>query len=324
MLAFGFLTHVSLELLGFVSPWHGKSSGLKSPVTVAADPLATIGAVSAAASLFELCSKKVAQFEAEVTQFPELSKAGDKEVETHAKSLCGLVERAEQSIIPDIQQRLPEWPVQGTNFQELMTTVLNDQNTMGLSVAHAESGAGKSVAVALALTKYIPTTQAVTVLLKGPFYDSLRRFLRIKSVRLAFRVAGSLFTLLQEKGIRLQIVLDNTFDGGLRSDSEQGQLLLHLARDAFEKGHHFIVITQSKEGARQIADLNGDRTREVEQEDARLYRWQMAEAREFLINNSLRFRQEEGEEILNMSEVPDTFGGWRPVSISERMALEVL
>ena len=132
---------------------------------------------------------------------------------------------------------------------------------------------------------------------------------------LAERVTRGLFTALQSKKIRLQILLDNTFDGGVEAKSEVGQMLLQLARDAYETGHHVIVITQSKEAARQLADLNGERTREVQQEDGRRYRWRREEARDFLIKNL--FVQENIEEILNMSEVPDTFGGWRPISTME-------
>ena len=314
MVVLALLTHLSLELLGFVET-HAKSRVLKSPIAVGADPFAVIGAVSSAASVFEFCRKKVEQFVSEIANIPELSSSKDEDVKSHVEKLLGLVERAELSIIPDVQQRVPDSPVEGTAFQELMKSVLNDQSPTGLSVAHAESGAGKSVAAALALMQYTPTSQTVTVLLKGMFSESLQRFLRIARVGLAERVTRGLFTALQSKKIRLQILLDNTFDGGVEAKSEVGQMLLQLARDAYETGHHVIVITQSKEAARQLADLNGERTREVQQEDGRRYRWRREEARDFLIKNL--FVQENIEEILNMSEVPDTFGGWRPISTME-------
>ena len=178
MVVLALLTHLSLELLGFVEP-HAKSRVLKSPIAVGADPFAVIGAVSSAASVFEFCRKKVEQFVSEIANIPELSSSKDEDVKSHVEKLFGLVERAELSIIPDVQQRVPDSPVEGTAFHELMKSVLNDQSPTGLSVAHAESGAGKSVAAALALMQYTPTSQTVTVLLKGRFSESLQRFLRI-------------------------------------------------------------------------------------------------------------------------------------------------
>ena len=111
------------------------------------------------------------------------------------------------------------------------------------------------------------------------------------------------------------MVFDNTFDTGLRG---QDQLLMDLTRYAFQYRHHLIVITQSEETAREAATLNGERTRAVQQEDARTYRWRNTQARDFLTNNPLLdFREQTAEVVLNMTQIPDTFGGWRPVSIME-------
>ncbi|CAJ1420802.1 unnamed protein product [Effrenium voratum] len=178
----------------------------------------------------------------------------------------------------------------------------------------------RSVATALAL-RNCTQKSAVTVLLQGKFAGILEEFFRVSSADQAPRVAMELFRIMNQHGIRLQIVFDNTFDTGLMGEDPllgQIPLLMDLTRHAFQYRHHLIVTTQSEEAAREAATLNGERTRAVQQEDARTYRWRNTQARDFLTNNPLMdFREQTVEVVLNMTQIPDTFGGWRPVSIME-------
>ncbi|CAJ1443416.1 unnamed protein product [Effrenium voratum] len=149
-----------------------------------------------------------------------------------------------------------------------MMTVLNDNRTGGLSAVHAEPGVGKSVATALAL-RNCTQKSAVTVLLQGKFAGILEEFFRVSSADQAPRVAMELFRIMNQHGIRLQIVFDNTFDTGLMGEDPllgQIPLLMDLTRHAFQYRHHLIVTTQSEEAAREAATLNGERTRAVQQE----------------------------------------------------------
>ena len=192
-------------------------------------------------------------------------------------------------------------------------TVFSDNRATGVSVVHAEPGVGKSIAAAMALRNGMPNS-SVGVLLQGEFQKNLRDFFRVTDAVDAVEVASELFYLLQTRGIRLQIVFDNTFDRGLQ---EQDSILMGLTRPAFEFGHHLLVVTQSAQAAQEIATLNGGRSRAWEQDDARSYRWGHREARHFLENNPLRSNEQTIEEVLNMTQVPDEIGRWRPVSIDE-------
>ncbi|CAK9067232.1 unnamed protein product [Durusdinium trenchii] len=58
-------------------------------------------------------------------------------------------QEARNIIVPNIS--LPLIPVNGTEFQHLVTSVLSDTTSTGVSAIHAEPGTGKSVAVALAM-----------------------------------------------------------------------------------------------------------------------------------------------------------------------------
>eukprot|EP00435_Cladocopium_sp_Y103_P032445 s3172_g8.t1 len=259
--------------------------------------------------------KQMVWFEAEfagVPLLPGLSPATT--VENHVKKLAELVDRAQREgnpIIPQGLQPIPEQPIEGTGFQQLMITVLNDNRTGGLSAVHAEPGVGKSVATAMALRNYTQKS-AVTVLLQGIFGESLRDFLRIENADNAARVALELFRILKQRSIRLQIVFDNTFDTGLRGQETN---LMALTRAAHEFDHHLIAITQTEEAADEVANLNGARTRKVEQQKARSYRWSKGQAEEFL--RAAKAFAGQAERVLNMTQVPDEVGGWKPVDIKE-------
>eukprot|EP00435_Cladocopium_sp_Y103_P003739 s1949_g1.t1 len=177
MVVLAFLT-ASFELCGFVGSWRAKGGGAPMrPMTLgvkAVDPAAAtaLGAASAATSLFDFISRQLRFFTSTFLQIELLPSGG--EVGAHIEKLAKFVDSAQQegnSIILQ-GQVVPEQPVEGTGFQQLMITVLNDNRTGGLSAVHAEAGVGKSVATAMALRNYTQTS-AVTVLLQGDFIGNL-------------------------------------------------------------------------------------------------------------------------------------------------------
>ena len=217
-----------------------------------------------------------------------------------------------KSIIPR-SQRVPQQPIENTSFERLMMTVLADNQTTGVSAVHAEPGIGKSTATTLALRNGMPNS-SVGVLLQGDFQKNLRDFSRAADAADAVQVAAVLFDLIQARGIRLQILFDNTFDQGVQG---QKNLLLGLTRSAFDCGHHLLVVTQSEKAAQEVANLNGERSRAWAQNDARSYRWRRTEARKYLENNPLLSNEQTIDAVLNSTAVPDEIGGWRPVSMDE-------
>ena len=315
MVVLAFLTHASLELCGFVGLWRVKGESTpKRPMTLgvkAIDPTAALGTASAATSLIDFVNRQLDYFASTFLEIPPLPSGG--KVSEHAKRLAKLVESAQQQSNPIIMQRqvVPEQPIEGTGFQQLMITVLNDNRTGGLSAAHAEPGVGKSIAIAMALRNYTQKS-AVTALLQGDFISSLQDFFRLTQPSQAAPVALELFRILTDHRIRLQMVFDNTFDTGLGG---QETALMALTRFAHEFDHHLIAITQTEEAADEVANLNGARTRKVKQQKAPSYRWSKRQAEEYL--KTVKAFTGEVERVLNMTQVPDEVGGWKPVDIKE-------
>ena len=206
--------------------------------------------------------------------------------------------------------------INGTQFEKLMCEVLKDSNTVGTTAVYAEPGVGKSVAAVLAVLQANTNESCMTVILQGEFSLNLMKFFRLLDARDAPPVARAFFGLLQEQGIRLQIILDNTFDSGLQPD---GARLMELTRAAHELGHHLIVITQSRERAQEVSDLNGARTRLAlqQQQDERVYRWSSEQARSFLETLEPNESEQVIDKVLNDTQVPDEFRLWKPSDIRE-------
>ena len=313
-----FLAHASFELCGFVGSWCAKDEGAPMrPMTLgvkAVDPAtasAALAVASSAASVLDFVGKGIAWFEQKflnVPLLPGLSSATT--VKRHAKDLFDLMS-AQQTIIPQQFYFLPEQLIEGTAFEKLMITVLKDNRTGGLSSVHAEPGVGKSVATVMAL-RNCTQKSAVTVLLQRDFQKSLKAFFRVGDVADAVDVASELFRILRERGIRLQMVFDNTFDTGLQGQETN---LMALTRAAHEFDHHLIAISQIAEAANEVANLNGARTRKVEQQEPPSYRWSKGQAKEYL--KAVNTLTEKDERVLNMTQVPDEVGGWKPVDIKE-------
>ena len=215
----------------------------------------------------------------------------------------------------DDQFRVAE-AINGTQFEKLMCEVLEDRNTVGTTAVYAEPGVGKSVAAMLAVLQTSTSETCMSVILQGTFSVSLENFFRLQDASDAASVARAFFGLLQEQGIRLQIILDNMFDNGLQTNGED---LMMLTRAAHELGHHLIVITQSRERAEEVSDLNGARTRLAlqQQQDERVYRWSSEQARSFLETLEPKESEQVIDKVLNDTQVPDEFRLWKPSDIRE-------
>ena len=121
---------------------------------------------------------------------------------------------------------LPLIPVNGTEFQHLVSNVLSDVTSTGVASIYAEPGVGKSVAVALAVLGWAKgNPKSITVLVRGRL-NLLNDFFRVSDQAYIPAVAASLFPMLSDEGVRLQLVLDDIFD---KANSEDWQLLIMLA-----------------------------------------------------------------------------------------------
>lgn len=106
-----------------------------------------------------------------------------KEAQAHAECLAQTLvksactsEKARNIFLPNIS--LPLIPVNGTEFQHLVTSVLSDATWTGVSAIHAEPGTGKSVAVALAMLTWAKHNPKCITVLVGQSLDNLKDFLK--------------------------------------------------------------------------------------------------------------------------------------------------
>lgn len=167
----------------------------------------------------------------------------------------------------------------------------------------------------------------MTVVVRGAFEQSLKKLFRVQQASDAVEVAQAMFKQLADHGVRLQMVFDNTFDGGVPEQEEAP--LRELTRFAYSYGHHLIVICQTREGAESVDDLNGPRTRIAAQQNGRCaeaFRWSEKLAEDYLnatVMSELKARGHGLEcyadvmrEWLNGTKVRDQFGGWSPTIMS--------
>ena len=297
----------------------------------AVGPAAGVGPrFSAAANLTEFIQKKIDRCQTNEINILQDLAYGYADLTKHVDDLLEKL-KGDGIIIPSWDD-VPSQVVLGTEFERLMSRVLRDNRSIGLSAVHAESGVGKSIATVLAAKELEDSHYPATVvLLQGELGDNLKKFFRVSTHRAAADVAQVLFSRLKENGIRLQIVFDNTFDRGVentfRGPENYGCILLDITRNAWECDHHMIAITQSKKSAEEIKDLNlGARTHIAlqQQQDERVYRWSREQARNYLESMEEEVHKNEPEEseegidkVLNNTEIPDDFGLWRPVAITE-------
>ncbi|CAJ1369330.1 unnamed protein product [Effrenium voratum] len=205
--------------------------------------------------------------------------------QAHAERLANiLVENAKQRrearniFVPNVS--LPLIPVNGTQFQQLMSNVLSDTALTGVTAVYAEPGVGKSVAVALAMLGWAKDNPLCITVLVRQDLARLKDFFNVADISFVPRVAELIFPILSDAGVRLQLILDNIFDDEL---GEDGKRLMNLARAAHRYGQ-VIVVTQSERIANKVACLNGARTRLApQQENVSQYRWNEVQARQLLL-----------------------------------------
>ena len=274
-----------------------------------------LGAASALTTVADFIRKQFVFFQDNLGKVNFLEPGED--TEAHAKKLMDMiVQSGDASTILSKKPSVPEQVVKGTKFEQLIYTVLSDNRSTGLSALHAEPGIGKSIAAILAIQEQQASGCAgIRVLLAGDFPGNIQEFFRVPTPQLVVDVAEILFPLLKAKGIRLRIVFDNTFDRGIATHETS---LMGLIRPAFEHGQHIIAITQTKKAAEELAGLNGARTRVAvqQQPEERMYRWSREQARTYLETKELEEVIDKAS-VLNSTEIPDDFGLWRPVDITE-------
>ena len=154
----------------------------------------------------------------------------------------------------------------------------------------------------------------------------LKSFFRLSNIEYTTEIARPFFTSLKDKGIRVRLMLDNVLDSGTINQQTADRLRV-LARAANDNLHQVIVIVQSEAAAKKIGHLNGDTTQK-NQMPAESYRWSREETQKLLKSTNIqellktRLRDDEETEDLNLllaealelSRIPDKYGGWRPRS----------
>ncbi|CAE7492233.1 unnamed protein product [Symbiodinium pilosum] len=209
-----------------------------------------------------------------------------------------------------------------------MVAVLQNTSVAGFYALHAEPGAGKSTAATLAALELKGRQpKDVIVLLQNDFERQLKSFFRLSNIEYTAEIARPFFTSLRDKGIRVRLILDNVLDSSTII-IQSGDRLRALARAANDNLHQVIVIVQSEAAAQEIGGLNGDTTRKGNQMPAEFYRWSREETEELLKSTNIQellkkpLRDDEEAEDLNvllaealeLSEIPDKYGRWRPRS----------
>ena len=237
----------------------------------------------------------------------------------HASRLLDKIEKnvkqGENLIIPsEFHGSLPQEPVRNTSIERLMIEVLCDTSQWGMRAIYAEPGSGKSVATKLAAAEVSSRqTSDFFVVLQTNLDLMLCFFFGVSQVDEVDLIVDSLFGSLQKKRIRLNMIMDNILDAGVRDDKMKDRMKA-LARAATKYGHLILLTTQDKESAKSIGELNGVTTDIAEKQNftAGAYRWNEKETlklSKILVPNK---KPEELKDALRGAEIPDLVGGWRP------------
>ena len=133
------------------------------------DPIASVAGIS-----LKDIGKQILDANSNVRSLKKLKPLVDVDDAQHHASLLAdkLMDRVKTSqdaqniFVPNIS--IPLIPVNDTEFQHLVTSVLSDATSTGVSAIHAEPGTGKSVAVALAMLTWAKhNPKCITVLIRG-------------------------------------------------------------------------------------------------------------------------------------------------------------
>ena len=236
----------------------------------------------------------------------------------HASHLLDKIEKnvkqGENFIMPEFHGSLPQEPVRNTNIERLMVEVLCDTSQWGMRAIYAEPGSGKSVATKLAAAEVSSRqTSDFFVVLQTNLDLMFCSFFCVSQADEVDLMVDYLFGSLQNKRIRLHMIMDNVLDSGVRDDKMKDRMKA-LARAATEYGHLILFTTQDKEAAQSIGNLNGVTTDIAEQQNftAGAYRWNEKET--FNLSKTLMPSKttEELKDALRGAEIPDLVGGWRP------------
>ena len=259
----------------------------------------------------------------EWTGRPVYKKRGD--VGSHVSSLVESIEELRQSgtntMISDMQESdLPDNPVRGSHFEQLMVATLLD-DVPGVVASYAEPGSGKSVAVTLATMEVgrCRNTSDFYVLLQNDLDEELETFFRVSEVSSTAKIATAFFRAPRKQNIRLHLIFDNVLDSGATSDVIKDRLKA-LARAACKSGHQVLFTMQEKEAADSVANLNGETTNLAALQNSTIgaYRWTQNEATQLiqtLTSDSPPQTEMNITKVLSETKIPDNFGRWRPRAI---------
>ena len=296
-------------------------------------------AVPIAGKLFPPAQGLVARYR-EAIDFPLQNVAvmsPQKSVRKHAEKLTNCLlwgnwfrrglqrRRPLKNIIVPFEPEYLDDPTNGTLFEKLLLDILEERN-VGTSAVFAEPGIGKSVAAVLAVLKAEVNQSHMTVLIRGEFSQNLRDFFRTTDAAVALKVAWPFFTRMAQHGTCLTFIIDNAFDNGIDKSDNSKSAVMELTRFAFDCGHHLIIIAQTEEGADEIGDLNGARTRIAPQQNGKRaedYRWGEDLASQYLNETVLAESKKRNSTVadirrewLNATRMRDRFGGWNPTIMS--------
>ena len=117
---------------------------------------------------------------------------------------------------------------------------------------------------------------------------------------LHLKLRARFFRQLASYGIGTRIFFDNAFDGGLQGD---GNALIELTRQAFERGRQLIIVTRAEEGDREIDNLSGPRAIAPQQDGKRAehFLWSEHLARQHLnrtVTTEFKKRQDVSVELI--------------------------
>ena len=216
--------------------------------------------------------------------------------------------------------RLPKKPIRGTYIEQFLVSVLCE-GVPGMISLHAESGAGKSVAVLLAALEvgrgWSSEESNYYVVVQNDLNQRLCGFFCVSEASLVADIVDDFFLALQKEKIQLHLVFDNVLDSGATSDIVKDQLKA-LARSAFKWGHQVLFTMQEKQAAESVADLNGATTRmtKLQNNSFGAYRWRQNEAEELIKTFADEINM---TEVLAETIIPDEIGQWRPREIESFM-----
>ena len=182
-----------------------------------------------------------------------------------------------------------------------MVAVLCDKSAVGMSAIYADSG----IQVARA------QTSDLFVVPQNDLDVCLRMLFRLSEVSTAADIATSFRPAGEERPSPSgfwQCVRQRRW----QRQREVKDILKALARGSSKFGHQVVFTMQNKEAAESIADLNGDTTYKsgLQDESFGAYRWTKNETGQLI--QRLSDGQQDANQILAHSEIPDEIGRWRP------------